>query len=261
MKYVEDKKFIVYKHTNIKNNKVYIGITSKKPKHRWNSGKGYKHNKYLTNSINKYGWSSFKSEIILENLNKDEACKKEIELIKLYKSNNIEFGYNISDGGNLSHLGYKHSDKTKIKMSKNHADFKGEKSTSSIKIICLETLGIFNSIAEAGRKLNIDHRAIHNVLKNKAKSCNNLHFAYLKDYNKNKEYNLSIGNTKPKKIICLETNEVFDSIADASRKLNLIRTSIVNILTGRYKTTGGLHFKYYINGDKMDIQIKNGGIT
>lgn len=32
----------VYKHTNLVNGKVYIGITSGNPQHRWNGGRGYK---------------------------------------------------------------------------------------------------------------------------------------------------------------------------------------------------------------------------
>ena len=33
--------YSVYIHKNKTNNKVYIGVTSKKPKQRWRNGKGY----------------------------------------------------------------------------------------------------------------------------------------------------------------------------------------------------------------------------
>ena len=73
--------YTVYKHTS-PNNKVYIGITSRKPEYRWNSGKGYINNKYFTTAINKYGWNEFEHSILYENLSKEEAETKEIELIK-----------------------------------------------------------------------------------------------------------------------------------------------------------------------------------
>lgn len=140
MKDVKNKRFSVYKHTNTINGKVYIGITSKKPEERWRNGLGYMSQGYIWNAIKKYGWDSFKSEIILSKLTEEEAYSKEIELISFYKSNDSNFGYNLSSGGENVHLGCKHSEETKIKMSNNHADFKGSKSTSSIKIICLDTL-------------------------------------------------------------------------------------------------------------------------
>ena len=96
--------YCVYKHTT-PNNKVYIGITSKNPLERWNNGHGYASNKHFTNAIMKYGWDNIQHEILFEGLTKEEACQKEIELIAFYKSNNCEFGYNRSSGGEWSAIG------------------------------------------------------------------------------------------------------------------------------------------------------------
>lgn len=105
--------FSVYMHTNIINNKKYIGITSRNPKDRWYNGKGYPHNDYFTNAINKYGWDNFKHEILYSNLTEEEACLKEQELIKLYKSNQHDYGYNLESGGKY----FKVNDLTKKKIS------------------------------------------------------------------------------------------------------------------------------------------------
>lgn len=43
------KSWCVYKHTNIENKKVYIGITSQKATRRWNGGRGYVGNKDFIN--------------------------------------------------------------------------------------------------------------------------------------------------------------------------------------------------------------------
>lgn len=45
--------YTVYMHI-APNNKIYIGITSKKPKYRWNNGTGYINNDYFTRAIKKY---------------------------------------------------------------------------------------------------------------------------------------------------------------------------------------------------------------
>jgi len=94
------EKYLVYKHIS-PSKKVYIGITSQKAKSRWRSGKGYKHNVRFSRAIKKYGWSSFKHEIVASNLSKEEARQKEIELIAFFKSTNKKYGYNISPGGDM----------------------------------------------------------------------------------------------------------------------------------------------------------------
>ena len=95
-----EKNYYVYIHINKLNNKTYIGITSQNPKIRWNNGYGYFNQKKFYNAILKYGWDNFEHKIIFSGLTKEEAEMKEIELIKVYKSNQQEYGYNIANGGN-----------------------------------------------------------------------------------------------------------------------------------------------------------------
>lgn len=45
-------------------------------------------------------------------------------------------------------------------------------------------------------------------------------------------------------IICVETNEIFESIADASQKMNISRSGIINCLSGRSRSSGGFHWQY-----------------
>jgi biotin operon repressor len=61
-----------------------------------------------------------------------------------------------------------------------------------------------------------------------------------------KQYQIPIKpiDQRGKKIICTDTGEEFDSITAAARSLNLFRENIRKVLSGKYKTTGGLHFKY-----------------
>ena len=97
--------------------------TGMKPEHRWNNGKGYSSG-YFRKAIDKYGWDAFKHEILYTKLTKDEACRLEQELIAKYKTNDSEYGYNCSIGGEMSALGchWSLSEETKAKMSKPKTD-------------------------------------------------------------------------------------------------------------------------------------------
>lgn len=98
-----NKKYIVYKHTT-PSGKIYIGITYKKLIERSGSkGIHYKKNKYFYQAILKYGWNNIKHEVLYKGLTKEEACEKEQFFIKLYKSNEREFGYNFTTGGEIGY--------------------------------------------------------------------------------------------------------------------------------------------------------------
>lgn len=112
--------YTVYKHI-FPNNKIYIGITKRKPETRWNKGRGYESCPLMNKAIQKYGWENVKHEILFNNLTKKQAEEKEIQLIKEYKCNNREYGYNIENGGNCCGT---HSEETKRKIG---AKSKGNK--------------------------------------------------------------------------------------------------------------------------------------
>lgn len=99
--------YVVYKHT-FPNKKVYIGITGQRPEKRWRNGFGYTHNHFLKSAIEKYGWENIKHEVLFDGITKEEACQKEIELIAEYRSNQREYGYNLSSGGEQGSTGVKH---------------------------------------------------------------------------------------------------------------------------------------------------------
>jgi group I intron endonuclease len=90
----------VYIHINKINGKRYIGITSRIPEKRWGkNGIGYKRHPYFWNAIQKYGWDNFLHIIVLQEETLEYACKVEKCLIKHYKSNDSEYGYNYTLGG------------------------------------------------------------------------------------------------------------------------------------------------------------------
>lgn len=110
--------YIVYKHTNKTNGKVYIGITCQRIRDRWKGGHGYR-SQYFSRAIKKYGWDGFVHEIVAENLSKEDACELERILIKSYRSTETEYGYNQALGGDGGGMYNKHhSESAKKKISK-----------------------------------------------------------------------------------------------------------------------------------------------
>lgn len=99
--------YVVYKHTNKQNKKVYVGVTNNIDR-RWRSG-GIEYkppksesqtNRSFWNAIKKYGWDNFDHCILEEGLTMEEAFDREKFYINFYQSTNKEKGYNISQGGN-----------------------------------------------------------------------------------------------------------------------------------------------------------------
>lgn len=86
-------------HKNKVNNKVYIGQTKLETKDRWKEGKGYKKCSYFYKAIQKYGWDGFEHIILKNNLTLEEANYWESYYISKCKSNNKNFGYNLTSGG------------------------------------------------------------------------------------------------------------------------------------------------------------------
>lgn len=127
---MESKNFLIYKHTNRINNKVYIGITSQNPEKRWkNNGYGYKNQPKFYNAILKYGWDNFSHEVINDNLSEEECMELEIKLIEEY--NSINNGYNQRVGG-ISVPKYA-TIENKLRLSESHkgqeCPMKGKKHT------------------------------------------------------------------------------------------------------------------------------------
>ena len=91
---------IVYKVTNIINNKIYIGKTVKdlavrRKQHESNSNKPKYRFHY---AIKKYGKENFIWEIIYRDDSELKLYLKESELISKYDSRNINIGYNMVTG-------------------------------------------------------------------------------------------------------------------------------------------------------------------
>lgn len=210
----KDKNYTVYIHI-CPNNKVYVGITFREPEKRWKKGNGYKENKHFSRAIKKYGWENIKHEILFVNLSKEEAEVKEIELIKEYKANNGKYGYNIENGG--FHNG-KTSEITKQKQS----------------------------ILRKGK-----HNSPNTEFKKGRKGyCSEKHKLALSKMRKGKHMSIKTEFKKghmpanAKKVMCIETGEVFITVKEAGIKTNSNIGHISTCCKGKRQTCNKLHWKY-----------------
>lgn len=191
------------------NQKVYIGITKQKPEYRWRNGKKYNNNEYMNNAIKKYGWQNIEHKILYNGLTKEQAEIKEKELIKKYKSNIREFGYNILEGGNIS-IGMTEKGKQQM-INKNKGKHRSP-----------------NTEFKKGHKPWTTGKKMSKEFKQKLSESH-------------------LGQTawNRRKIICLENNTIYSSMKEASQKLNINQVGISKVCRGIMKQTGSFHFKYY----------------
>lgn len=114
---MNDRPWKVYVHINNENGKAYVGVTSKtNPNHRWGSGRGYKENPYFYAAIEKYGWDGFDHIIIRDDLSEQDAKQMEKDLISCWKTQDRNFGYNMTSGGDGT-PNYHPSEETRRKLS------------------------------------------------------------------------------------------------------------------------------------------------
>ena len=230
---MQEHRYCVYIHLS-PSNKAYIGITSMSPKDRWANGNGYfkktKTGKYhqpaIVNAIKKYGWDNFEHIIFADNVSKEQAEQMEHWLIDLWATNNPHFGYNIRNGGgsvgtmseeskrkmSLSHMGFSPTEETRRKISEANS---GEKH---------HMYGKHHS-QETRQKMSLSHKAIGRTKDDVAKAI----------------------EARLRAVLCIELQQDFKSISEASRQLNIPRTTINAALTGRLTHAG----KHPVTGEDL----------
>lgn len=125
----------IYKITNKINNKVYIGqsvdIKIRFKDHKSKQKRDREPNSHLYRSIEKYGIHNFEFEI-LEECSPQELNQKETFYIKKFTSDDKEFGYNKTQGGDSHSVGSNNgrsliSEEDVIVIRKLRADLKTRK--------------------------------------------------------------------------------------------------------------------------------------
>ena len=246
------KTYCVYKHT-FPNGKVYIGQTCQKPEKRFKvNGTGYKNCTCIYNAIKKYGWDNIKHEILFDNLSLEEANKLEVELIKKYNSTNHKYGYNLQSGGrNGTHsdetkkkmsqwqIGKKLSDETKNKISKARTGQKDSEETRRKKSETHKKMPVTKEVLEKLDRM----RKMRNIdaLRERMRTLN-IGRKHTLEARRHMSEAHKLKNAK--RVLCVETGEVFPSLSIAAKIMWLQRQNIGKVCNGLQKTSGNFHWKF-----------------
>ena len=144
----------IYKITNTKNNKVYIGssvnLSSREYKHFWMLNKGIHDNEYLQKSYNKYGKDIFVFEIV-DYCEPTELIERENKFIALHESNNLNKGYNLASVNEFRRNTF--NDEVKIKLSKCNLNKNGNINKFSLTNIDTDEEFIFETLVDGANYL------------------------------------------------------------------------------------------------------------
>ena len=208
---------IIYAFKNKTNGKIYVGQTINTFKYR--TMQHLRSNQtYFDKALNKYGVEGFEYKIIDTAQNPVELNEKEIYWIE--KLNSLKpNGYNICTGGKTS-SGYRHTYESKVKMS-----------------VTKKKLGSMR-----GNKNHYYGKKHTEEIKQKMKKAweNEERIAKLKKHNENLDRTY-----QQKKVVNVDTGEIFNSIKEAAEKYSLKETHISRVCRGKRKTTGGFRWEYF----------------
>jgi group I intron endonuclease len=207
----------VYKITNLINNKIYVGsavnLSNRKSKHFSNLSKNNHHNDHLQNAYNKYGSANFKFSVIMYVSNiKNSLIETEQYWINTLDACNEKKGYNICPTAGNS-LGRSTSEETKNKL---RVKMKGRVNSKEQREEIKQRM-IGNKYGTGGKGKTVSE-----------------------------ETKTKISNVQKKKIINLDTGQLYNSIKDASIACNINEASLSQTVR-KYrnrKTAGGYRWEY-----------------
>ena len=227
LNYTYDKIYTVYIHKNKINNKVYVGLTSVSIQRRWKNGEGYNKQPHFYAAIKKYGWDNFEHIIIKTNLTREEASLLEEKLIEQYDSLNPEKGYNKREGGIEE---YHLSEEQRRKRGESN---RGKKRSKEFCDNLSQKLKGRQFSEETKTKMR-EAKLIAGTFQGK-------------------------NNPKARKVICLETKQIFNTLTEAALFCNLKSyISISQACRGISSTAGGYHWEYYDEYLKNINKLENG---
>lgn len=278
------KQGVIYKIENVVNGKVYIGQTrisfSKRRNSHLHALRSNSHrNNYLQNAWNKYGEKNFKFELV-KYCEVDELNELEAQYISSYESLAHQKGYNIESGGNVNKIVHP---STRAKMSKRMKKWivetghiqrlaemnKGDNSSSARKIVLVNTGEVFGSIVSAHEKYpQASQACIGLCCARKIKQAGQMEdgtwmiWEYEENFDKQKEYEFRKKKVKThsRPVICINTNEVFDSLEEACSKYGINKPTLVKACKGIHLTCGKLtsgerlQWAYYEEGKVYQLK-------
>lgn len=234
--------------------KYYVGITKRNVQDRWRNGKGYNTQVLMARAINRYGWENLKHIVVSNTLLKEQAFKFEKSCIGHLNSNDFNYGYNLSSGGESGACG-----------------LIGEKNPNYGKPRPKEVI-------EKMRKTKLDNHHSpsqhqREVVSQRLKQCwNDPEYrnkmsgenapCYGRIGDKHPLYGKSGGQSKAsKKVVCLDTLYVYPSASTVAKLNGYNHSKLCMCCRGERKSCGKddegnpLHWQYY------DLYLQENNLT
>ena len=253
----EPQNYKVYVHVNKINGKKYFGITKNRVEERWEkNGSGYKKNSHIRSAFNKYGWDNFQHFVVIDGLTYNEAIGYEEDFIRIFNTTDNKKGYNRDKGGK----DYLVRIQTRKRM---------EKAGLIKPVIHLDTRVEYADSSIASYYTGYKAESIRRTCNSRKFLLFNSHWMFKEDYNKLTNYEIEeILKMKPKsymhdnrKVVCLETLEVFENAEQAQKKYNKTTESCIRACCKHTNsdriTAGGVHWLYlseYNTLSKQEVQ-------
>lgn len=229
--------YLIYEHVS-PSGKRYIGQTCQRTSRRWRNGNGYINNKYFYRAINKYGWDNFDHRIICKCQTLEEANKVESELIEKYRSDNPQYGYNISGGGD----GARHVAESTRKLlselrkgkfvGENNPNY-GRKHTQAERELMSKIQKEYFSTHDSPRLGAI-----------RSKESRQKQSESRKNSVKAQRAINHLNKSKAKKVRCIETGVVYCSTHEVQRQTGFSQSNIAATCRGVYAQAYGFHWEY-----------------
>ena len=240
---MSEKRYIVYKHQNLTNGKVYIGITSTSLEKRSGSnGINYRNNTLFYRAIQKYGWDGFDHIVLFQDLSLEEAAEIERGLISKLRANDPQYGYNLSSGGESGHAGVVASAELRERISQR---------------VSGEGNPLYGRVGELSHRYGVK---LSEETKKKISEGNKGKVVSMETCEKISESLKKIGRWKgadnpnygnkggktycARKVRCVETGEEYECIKYAALDKGILANRISLCCKGKAKTTGGFHWEY-----------------
>ena len=225
----------IYKITNKINGKFYIGqsvdIKRRFTEHKTPHGRMTS----IKLAIKKYGKENFLFEVI------EECSIENLDAREVYWISKLNPQYNRNEGGRGSR-GHHVSDDVRQTLShKNKQHWIGlpENEKAIIKErLCGPAKG--HPVSEATR----EKLRIANTGKVQSAETVERHRATIKKKKAEGYVQTNAGHRK--KVRCVETNQIFESVKAAGESLSVHPSCITGVLKGRYQTCKGKHFEYVV---------------